>query len=267
MRAHEPILAAAHDEGRCSDLREPLLDPVGKRRTERRQERRESHSRRVAGSHGDQRQRLASGVAQPAQQLPAGTSLLRIDGRADQHQRPDPVRSPHRELGHHLAAERVRNERGALELESVEAGAERVSEPSDSQWDARSLAAAEAGQLGREDRETPGQGFRERKHVAAGDAEAVDQHHGLALTHEPGVDAEAADEEPTAGDRWNAPHLGSLHAVGVRSITPIGRSLGYAASRRPGSPSRARSRRTRSWIGGCVMNNVATPTRGSGLTA
>ena len=154
---------------------------------------------------GEQRERLPGQVAYPAEHLVAGPPLIRIDGRADQRQRPRTVGELEGKLGDDLAAHRVGDERRPLELERVQAAGERLRQTADAERRGWLLAAAAPGQLGDEHREPAGERLREREHVPTGDAEPVYEHDGLAFARRPRVDAQTPGHDAATGNYPTGP--------------------------------------------------------------
>ena len=157
-------------------------------------------------SDGEQRQRLAGEVAYSREHLTTRLPSLGIDRRPDQDERPGAVRPPNRELGHDLAAERVRNEGGALQPESVETRGERPGKAVDPERLGRSLTTAVSRQIRDEDGVPIAERPREREHVRARDAEAVDEHDRLAGARLRHVHAESVDVDRPARDSEIAHH-------------------------------------------------------------
>jgi hypothetical protein len=112
----ERVLVAVDDHSRLLDQRQALLDPVRQDRARRRQEHPWPGGEVVARRQRDQRERLAGGIAQRAEQLVAPAAAGGIDGRPDEHHRPDLLGPADGKLRHDLAAHRVRDEGGADQL-------------------------------------------------------------------------------------------------------------------------------------------------------
>jgi hypothetical protein len=137
-----------HDDGELVDGRQTVLHAIGERRPGRRAQPTKILNRAVTGGERNQRHRFAARRAHAGEDLAGAATLLRVDRRAGEHERADAIGLAHGELGHDLAAHRVRHERRPLEPDLVEPPAQRIGVLGDAVADRRPLAAAVSGQVG-----------------------------------------------------------------------------------------------------------------------
>jgi len=191
-----------HHHRRLRDQRQPLLHAVLERGARRRAQLAQVVADAVTRRERDQRDGLASGLAQPGEDLAPSTAARRVDGRAGEHHRADPVRRAHGELGDDLTAHRVGDERRTLEPDLVEPGKERVRVPADPEGRGRTVAPPVAGKVRDVDRTVDGQGTPQRNEVAPGDAVSVQQHDRRPVAPDARMDADAPDPVETAPELW-----------------------------------------------------------------
>jgi hypothetical protein len=138
---------AAHDNRRLGDQRQALLDPIGQRRSSRRQKCANADNGVVACGDREQRPRFPGYIAQPGEELAARGAPLRIDCRTAEHHRPDAPRLMHGQLGNDLTAHRIRHERRAPESGRVQPSGERNGKVCDAERRARPLTTPVPGQV------------------------------------------------------------------------------------------------------------------------
>ena len=130
----------------------------------------------------------------------ARSATLRIDSRADQHQRSNTVRPTHGELRDDLATHRVRHERGTLEAGGVQPAGEGGGELGNAERRGRPLAPPVPGQVRCEHCEGRGERLREREHVRARDAVPVQEDDRRALPDHARMDVQSGYVERPALD-------------------------------------------------------------------
>ena len=130
----------------------------------------------------------------------ARSATLRIDSRADEHQRSNTFRPAHGELRDDLAAHRVRHERGTLEAGGVQPAREGGGEVGNAERRGRPLTAPVPGQVRCEYGEGRGERLREREHVRARDAVPVQEDDGRSLPDYARMDVQSGYVERPALD-------------------------------------------------------------------
>ena len=166
------------DDRGLLDRRQALLDPIGQHRPGESSELAEVAGSPLAAGERNHHCRFTRSVSQSAEDLVAGRAPGRVDRRGYKHQRADPERPPHRQLGDDLAAHRVGDESRPLQPNRVQPRPERIGEAHDPELTAGPLTSTVAREVRRECRAAGRELPRERQHVAARDTVSVHEHHG-----------------------------------------------------------------------------------------
>ena len=187
-----------HHHGRLRDQRQPLLHAVLERGASRGAQLPQVVADAVTRRECHQRDRLASGLAQPCEDLAPPAAPRRVDGRPGEHHRADALRPSHGELGDDLTAHRVGNERRALEPDLVEPGEQRVGVLADPGRGGRTLAPPVAGEVRDVHRTVDGEGTAQGNEIAPGDAVSVQEYDRRPVAPDARMDADTADPVGTA---------------------------------------------------------------------